>query len=225
MLILVTACAAPVARYKAESKQALTRIGGSNVATLFPVETRDFYQTVDLGELALSKGDVIGADSYFNLALVKAELLETLYLNELKRREEVSRQEFELKRQAEAELELQRRLERERAQQAAIDAARLRKIDAEKAEARRKIERHRQEKEVLPVARHTVKRGQTLPQIAAQQEVYGDSSLWPLIYKANRDQISNPGVLWPGQILRIPRNVSKDDISEARRFAAGRSLR
>jgi nucleoid-associated protein YgaU len=131
-----------------------------------------------------------------------------------------------MKRQAEAELEIQKKNEREKAEALARESAdRARRLEAEKAESRKKVERSRQEKEVQPVPRHTVKRGETLPQIAALQEVYGDSSLWPLIYKSNRDQISNPAVLWPGQVLRIPRNYDRNDINEARRFASDRSLR
>lgn len=223
---IVAGCATPTSRYKTESEQAFERIRASNVATLFPTETIDFFQTVNQGDLEFVKGDVSAADVYYNLALGKAEILESLHLEELKRREAVARREQELKRQAEAEIKRQRALEKERAMEAAaIEAARLRKIEAEKIESRRKFEKAKHEKEVQPVVRHIVKRGQTLPQIAAQPEVYGDSSLWPLIYKANRDQISDPAVLWPGQILRIPRNFNKDDINEARRFSTGRLRR
>src|SRR6185369_14849460 len=102
---------------------------------------------------------------------------------------------------------------------------RIKRAEAEKADARRKAEKSRPEKEPQQVLRHTVKRGETLPQIAALAEVYGDASLWPLIYKSNRDQISNPAVLWPGQVLRIPRNSDRNDINEARRFSSERSLR
>ena len=223
--LFVAACATPTARFKAESEQVLKRIKASNVEAFFPSEVNDFYRTINQGDIEVAKGDVRSADIYYNLALGKAEILGSLYVEELKRREAVMRHELDMRRQAENELKLQRSLERERAREAAIEAARLRKIEAEKAEVRRKFKKNSQEKEVQLVVRHSVKRGQTLPQIAAQPEVYGDSSLWPLIYKANRDQISDPAVLWPGQILRIPRNYNKDDVNDARRFATGRSPR
>ena len=226
MLLLVAACAAPVARFKAETELSLQRVSGSSMETLFPTETLDFYQTVQYGDKELAQGDVKKADLYYGLALGKAELLENLYLQELKRREEAIRLEFELKLKAEEELERQRKSEREMAAALAREAvARAKRLEAEKVENRRKAERARQEKEAQLVTRHTVKRGETLPQIAALDEVYGDSSLWPLIYRSNRDQISNPAVVWPGQVLRIPRNYDKNDISEARRFSGGRSLR
>ena len=52
---------------------------------------------------------------------------------------------------------------------------------------------------------YTVRRGETLPQIAGRTEIYNDATLWPLIYRANRDQIRDPKQLWPGQVLTIPR--------------------
>lgn len=225
ILILLTACAAPVAQLKDEAALALQSVRLSNLEAAFPAETGDFYRAVNQGDSEFSKGDVQKADLYYSLALGKAEILEIKYLQELKRREEAARLEFEMKRQAEAEIERQKIMEQERLAAAAKEAARQKKITAEKAEARLRAERDRQEKDVKPVARHTVKRGETLPQIAALQEVYGESSLWPLIYRANRDQISNPAILWPGQVLRIPRNADKSDIAEARRFAADRLLR
>lgn len=228
LLLLVAACAAPVSLYKGESEVAIERVRVSGMETLFPFETRDFYRTVNQGNFELAKGEIQTADLYYNLALGKAEILEVLYVKELKRREEAARLEFELKRQAEAELELQRKMAREKAEELAREAARQKRLEAErveKAESRKRMERSRPEKEIQLVFRHTVKRGETLPQIAAMLEVYGDSSLWPLIYRANRDQISNPGVLWPGQVLRIPRNVDKNDLNEARRFSSERTLR
>lgn len=229
ILILVTACTVPVSRFQDESGFTFERIRVSGMETFFPSEVEDFYNTVNQGDSELSKGDVQVADLYYSLALGKAEILEVSYLKELKRREEAARLEFEMKRQADAELENQKRIEREKAEErlkeAKREALRQQKLEAEKNEARRKVERSRQEKEVQLVLRHTVKRGESLPQIAAMQEVYGDSSLWPLIYRANRDQISNPGVLWPGQVLRIPRNSDKNDITEARRFSSERSIR
>jgi nucleoid-associated protein YgaU len=226
LLLSVAACASPVSRFRNMSLTAFERVRASGLEALFPSETRDFYNTVNQGNAELAKGDIPEADAFYSLALGKADILKNLYLNELKRRDEVARRELEMKRQAEAELELRKKMEREQAEELAREAAaQARKLEAEKAEARRKAERSRQEKEQQYVPRHTVKRGETLPQIAARAEVYGDASLWPLIYKSNRDQISNPAVLWPGQVLRIPRSADKSEISEARRFASEHSLR
>jgi len=49
---------------------------------------------------------------------------------------------------------------------------------------------------------HEVKRGETLSKIAEQY--YGDSSLYPKIFEANRDILDNPNLIKIGQKLRIP---------------------
>lgn len=53
---------------------------------------------------------------------------------------------------------------------------------------------------------HTVQAGETLRHIA--QAEYGDAERWEVILEANRDQIADPDLLRPGQILVIP---SRDD--------------
>jgi len=50
---------------------------------------------------------------------------------------------------------------------------------------------------------HVVRSGDTLAEIAAV--TLGDARLWPHLYRANRDQIRDPAVLYPGQRLTIPR--------------------
>jgi nucleoid-associated protein YgaU len=35
------------------------------------------------------------------------------------------------------------------------------------------------------------------------QQVYGDAPQWPRIFEANRDQIRNADLIFPGQVLRI----------------------
>ena len=49
---------------------------------------------------------------------------------------------------------------------------------------------------------YEVKRGDTLSKIA--KEVYGDPSLYPKIFEANRDTLNNPDMIRVGQKLRIP---------------------
>ena len=51
-------------------------------------------------------------------------------------------------------------------------------------------------------AQVTVMPGDTLSALA--QSWYGDASKWPIIFEANRDQIVNPNLIFPGQILRVP---------------------
>ncbi|WP_282753422.1 LysM peptidoglycan-binding domain-containing protein [Desulfuromonas thiophila] len=70
-----------------------------------------------------------------------------------------------------------------------------------------------------PVTEHRVRDGETLSSIAAQRSVYGDGLLWPLLYRANRDQIKDPRQIYPGQILTIPRGQSAADLENARETA------
>lgn len=53
-----------------------------------------------------------------------------------------------------------------------------------------------------PSSFHDVRDGDTLATIAAL--TLGDPSLWPALYRANRDQIRDPARLYPGQRLEIP---------------------
>ncbi|MEJ2199736.1 MAG: LysM peptidoglycan-binding domain-containing protein [Desulfuromonadaceae bacterium] len=70
-----------------------------------------------------------------------------------------------------------------------------------------------------PVTRYTVGNGETLWSISAQKTIYQDAFLWPLIYRANRDQIKDPKQIYPGQELNIPRNLKESDLMEARATA------
>ncbi len=51
---------------------------------------------------------------------------------------------------------------------------------------------------------HIVKRGETLSTIAAAY--YGDSNLAESLREANHDVLSNSDDVFPGRMLRIPRN-------------------
>ena len=48
----------------------------------------------------------------------------------------------------------------------------------------------------------TVKAGDSLSKIAKRE--LGDADKWRVIFDANRDKISNPDLIHPGQVLNIP---------------------
>jgi nucleoid-associated protein YgaU len=54
---------------------------------------------------------------------------------------------------------------------------------------------------------YTVKAGDTLSKIA--QHLLGDANAYPQIFEANRDQLSDPDKIKPGQVLKIPQAVKK----------------
>ncbi len=58
-------------------------------------------------------------------------------------------------------------------------------------------------------ASYTVQRGDSLSQIAKRE--LGSYNLWNVIYEANRDQLSNPNVIRPGQVLTIPGSQTAED--------------
>jgi nucleoid-associated protein YgaU len=54
---------------------------------------------------------------------------------------------------------------------------------------------------------YTVKSGDTLSQIA--REFLGDAGAYMEIFNANRDQLSDPNLIKPGQVLKIPQPAHK----------------
>ena len=49
---------------------------------------------------------------------------------------------------------------------------------------------------------YTVVAGDSLSKIA--KKFYGDANEWRAIFEANRDQIRDPDLIHPGQVLEIP---------------------
>ncbi len=66
-----------------------------------------------------------------------------------------------------------------------------------------------------PLIFWTVAAGENLWSIAAEEEVYNVPEKWPLIYKANQEEITDADLIYPGQILDIPRDSSQSEIDAA----------
>ena len=66
------------------------------------------------------------------------------------------------------------------------------------------------------VIRYRIKKGDTLSSIAANDYIYNDSRLWVVIYKHNLHRINDPGFIYPGQILLIPKitTLGKRDVKK-----------
>jgi nucleoid-associated protein YgaU len=54
------------------------------------------------------------------------------------------------------------------------------------------------------VISYTVVRGDHLWGIAKKKEHYGNPFAWPVIYKANREQIKDPDLIYPNQVFKVP---------------------
>ena len=63
---------------------------------------------------------------------------------------------------------------------------------------------------------YEVQEGDTLWSIA--ELALGDASLWPALYRANRDRIKDPREVYPGQRLTVP-GVEPRAVREIRREA------
>ena len=50
---------------------------------------------------------------------------------------------------------------------------------------------------------YEVKKGDSLSKIA--KEFYGDAMKYPTIFEANKPMLTNPDLIYPGQMLRIPK--------------------
>ena len=69
---------------------------------------------------------------------------------------------------------------------------------------------------------YNVSRGDHLWGIASKSRIYGNPYQWPLIYKANSDQIKDADLIHPGQSLTISRGASSADVSAAVQHAKNR---
>jgi len=63
---------------------------------------------------------------------------------------------------------------------------------------------------------YLVKKGDCLWNISKQESIFGDGSRWPVIFKANKTEIKDPKLIYPGQKLQIPVNdISRKSISKS----------
>ncbi len=69
---------------------------------------------------------------------------------------------------------------------------------------------------------HKVKKGECLWIISSYKEIYNDPFMWPLIYKANKDKIKDPDLIFPGQVFSIERMYTESEKNSAIHFAKTR---
>ncbi len=85
--------------------------------------------------------------------------------------------------------------------------------------APQQVTKPKQKPKITLLADYIVGEGETLWTISAQPEVYHEGLLWPLLYQANRDQIKDPRQIFPGQTLSIRRDMTIQELEEARQKA------
>jgi nucleoid-associated protein YgaU len=213
--VLISACSSPGPVWRTKASVLVDDVTHQQAAVLFPQDYNSLLESFEHGEAVLHvQADGQEADSLYLLAIQKGTLLKARLREQrlLKAEEERLRVAAEAARLEEERLMIQAAEAEERLrEQERIRSAQ----DAQAAEAARGGALARE----MQAVTHTVRRGETLPQIAARSEVYNDASLWPIIYRANRDQIRDPKQLWPGQVLKIPRHFTRDEAKEAKKFS------
>lgn len=70
--------------------------------------------------------------------------------------------------------------------------------------------------------KYTVVRGDNLWDIASYRVIYGNPYQWPLIYKANTGEIEDADLIYPDQVLIIPRDSTASEIETAIQHARTR---
>ena len=217
LLVLLVGCATTEPVWRERAQWSLEQLAYEAAPELRPAAYRSMLEAFEQGEAVYQKRkDAEQADQLYRLAFQKGQLLKieledfrAQQLAEAQRKAEIERQ-----RQAEERkrIEKEEAQERERKEQAARELAAAKAAQAEQnAVALRERP-----------ASYSVRRGETLPQIAARPEIYNEAGLWPLIYRANRDQVRDPYQLWPGQVLKIPRSYTREEAVEARRQSGRR---
>lgn len=96
------------------------------------------------------------------------------------------------------------------------DEAKL--MATESIEAYRRMQEEEQEmaeEEEMDTRSYTVERGDTLWGISGSSVGYNDPYQWPLIYKANQDQIKDADLIHPGQDFMIKANPSASAVDAA----------
>ncbi len=66
--------------------------------------------------------------------------------------------------------------------------------------------------EASELTSYTVLQGNHLWGISAQELIFNLAEMWPGLYRANMDQIKDPDLIYAGQVLKIPRGTSQDQI-------------
>ncbi len=107
----------------------------------------------------------------------------------------------------------------------AVELANRARRQAENAIAQKQRENERLAQQMAEEQQpdsYTVERGDSLWGISGKSDVYNNPYQWPLIYKANRDQINDADLIYPGQTFTIKRDWSNGDIDAAVQHARTR---
>ena len=63
--------------------------------------------------------------------------------------------------------------------------------------------------------KYVVQKGDTMWGISSMGKIYQDPFQWPLLFKANRDQVEDPDVIEVGQSFDVRKDFGSDEVSDA----------
>jgi nucleoid-associated protein YgaU len=164
-------------------------------------ESEAYLTAGDSDSVALADQLAVLAEGHARLAMTATRL--SLELEKVKREAQAARQEAE---RARAELERMQSQIR-----AAEEASRTVQAPPERSEAQPAEPGRQAAPPAAPatprptLVRYIVNKGDTLRNLAARPEIYGDANQWTRIYEANREIIGPDRKLRIGQVLIIPK--------------------
>lgn len=218
--LVLGGCAKPPTSELEDARRRVARAGEIGAEDWSPGE-------YELAIRALAAAEQQVADKQYRAALRTLELVQRYADSARKETARALARVAEEEQRAEQErlAEEQRQAEQARLaeeQRQAAERERQRRQQEAAARARAEEAARQSPQEPPPpvkVDRYEVRPGQNLALIAQQPEVYDDKLLWPLIYRANRDQIKTPQEISSGQILVIPRDKNREELEAARQEA------
>lgn len=212
--LLLAACAKPPLLELDATEYLVARAYGNQASVYAMDEYQAAFAALEDGRRLIEGRDYTEAKAA--LAFSRQHALRAHNLTEMAKAREAA--EEEIRRAAEEET---RRKAEEEARRKAEEEARRK---AEEETRRKAEEAARKEAEVRMLTEYRVGSNDTLASIAALNGVYGDATLWPLLYQANRDQIKDPQHIYVGQTLKIPRGLLASDFEAARQKARDAGL-
>ena len=218
VVFLVSGCAKPPVAELESARDVVARASAAGATQYAPREYQLASSALQAAELQVSRHEYTKGARTLELAQRYAN--EALRLTLAARKELAAQREkaAEEKRQAEIQRQLELQRQAELKQQRAARQRVVKKKQQKKVQVQVKKAPTVEAKPKL-VSKVEVRSGEDLAKIAARKEVYADPYLWPLIYKANRDQIKDPTKIFAGQTLVVPRDKSRDEADAARREA------
>ena len=211
---LVSGCAKPPDESLEDTRAVVAHAYAAGAIQFAPGEYQLAKSALQAAELQVKNREYRKAE--LTLELAQRYSREALKLTIERKEQQAAEQQKVAAEKQRIELAKQRELKRQ---------SELKKKRQQQQKKKKKIVNKPVPKKQLPVVKPEladdveVQAGENLATIAARVEVYNDALLWPLIYKANRDQIKDPTEIFSGQILMIPRDKTTAEVEAARQEA------